>query len=171
MRPFIGHKGGLELIAELHGTAGHASDPRGTVNSIYYAARLIRLIEEKAKSLAARPNAQSQFDPPYSTLSVGRLEGGVARNIIPSSCRFLYHLEVLLVLLSHLRFQHVALLLYANNIILLDLLSMLVDALDSHMLCLHLQGRRCLRFDLDRYTSDDLRRVVQPSFDQVHQQS
>ena len=35
MRPFIGHKGGLELIAELHGTAGHASDPRGTVNSIY----------------------------------------------------------------------------------------------------------------------------------------
>lgn len=95
MRPFIGHKGGLELIAELHGTAGHASDPRGTVNSIYYAARLIRFIEEKAKSLAARPNAQSPFDPPYSTLSVGRIEGGEARNIIPSSCRFLWEIRPL----------------------------------------------------------------------------
>ena len=41
MKPFIGHKGGLELIADIRGTAGHASDPRGTVNTLYYAARLI----------------------------------------------------------------------------------------------------------------------------------
>ena len=27
MQPFFGHKGGLELTAELRGTAGHASDP------------------------------------------------------------------------------------------------------------------------------------------------
>ena len=45
MKPFIGHKGGLELIAELHGTAGHSSDPRGSVNTLYYAARLISFIE------------------------------------------------------------------------------------------------------------------------------
>ena len=82
MRPFVGHKGQLELIAELHGTAGHASDPRGKLNSVYYAARLVSFIEEKARALAAQPNAQSPFDPPYSTLSVGQIEGGEARNII-----------------------------------------------------------------------------------------
>jgi acetylornithine deacetylase len=95
MRPFVGHKGQLELIAELHGTAGHASDPRGKVNSVYYAARLISFIEEKARALAAQPNAQSPFDPPYSTLSVGQIEGGEARNIIPNSCRFLWEIRPL----------------------------------------------------------------------------
>ena len=95
MRPFVGHKGQLELIAELHGTAGHASDPRGKVNSVYYAARLVSFIEEKARSLAAQPNAQSPFDPPYSTLSVGQIEGGEARNIIPNSCRFLWEIRPL----------------------------------------------------------------------------
>jgi acetylornithine deacetylase len=95
MQPFIGHKGGLEMIAELHGTAGHASDPRGTVNTIYYAARLISFIEAKAKALAAAPDPQSAFDPPYTTLSVGQIEGGEARNIIANSCRFLWEIRPL----------------------------------------------------------------------------
>ena len=95
MQPFIGHKGGLELIAEFHGTAGHASDPRGTVNTLYYAARLISFIEAKAKALAARPHPQSPFDPPFSTISVGKIEGGEARNIIPNSCRFLWEIRPL----------------------------------------------------------------------------
>jgi acetylornithine deacetylase len=28
------------------------------------------------------------FDPPYTTLNVGRIEGGTAKNIIAGSCRF-----------------------------------------------------------------------------------
>jgi len=95
MQPFVGHKGGLEMIAELRGTAGHASDPRGTVNALYYAARLISFIEAKAKALAAKPRLGSPFDPPYSTLSVGRIDGGEARNIIANSCRFLWEIRPL----------------------------------------------------------------------------
>ena len=95
MQPFIGHKGGLEMTAELHGTAGHASDPRGAVNAIYYAARLIDFIEAKAKALAAAPDPQSAFDPPYTTLSVGQIEGGEARNIIANHCRFLWEIRPL----------------------------------------------------------------------------
>ena len=95
MKPFIGHKGGLELIAELRGTAGHASDPRGKVNTLYYAARLISHLEEKAKILAANPSEQTPFDPPYTTISVGHIEGGEARNIIADKCRFLWEIRPL----------------------------------------------------------------------------
>ena len=95
MQPFIGHKGGLEMTAELHGTAGHASDPRGAVNTIYYAARLINFIEAKARALAAAPDPQSAFEPPYTTLSVGKIDGGEARNIIANNCRFLWEIRPL----------------------------------------------------------------------------
>ena len=95
MQPFIGHKGGLEMTAELHGTAGHASDPRGKVNTIYYAAVLINFIEAKAKELAAAPDLQSAFEPPYTTLSVGQIDGGEARNIIANNCRFLWEIRPL----------------------------------------------------------------------------
>ena len=95
MRPFIGHKGGLELVAEIRGSAGHASDPRGKVNAIYYAARLISFIEQVSDRLAATPVIESPFDPPYTTLSVGQIEGGEARNIIPDYCRFLWEIRPL----------------------------------------------------------------------------
>ena len=95
MRPFIGHKGGLELVAEIRGSAGHASDPRGKVNAIYYAAQLIGYIEQIANQLADAPVTVSPFDPPYTTLSVGHIEGGEARNIIPDYCRFLWEIRPL----------------------------------------------------------------------------
>jgi len=88
MRPFVGHKGGMELIAEITGTPGHASKPGGRVNAIYYAAKLIDFINQTAADIASRPVAGSPFDPPYTSLSVGRIEGGEARNVIPANCRF-----------------------------------------------------------------------------------
>jgi len=88
MRPFIGHKGIMELSAEITGTAGHASKPAGTVNAIYFAARLIDFINQLAAEIANQGDADSPFDPPYTSVSVGRIEGGEARNIIPASCKF-----------------------------------------------------------------------------------
>jgi len=88
MRPFVGHKGGMELIAEITGTPGHASKPGGRVNAIYYAAKLIDFINQTAADIASRPVVGSPFDPPYTSLSVGRIEGGEARNVIPANCRF-----------------------------------------------------------------------------------
>lgn len=95
MTPFIGHKGGLELITDIYGNAGHASDPRGKVNALYYAARMITHIEDTAAELAAKPVLNSPFDPPYSTLSVGQITGGEARNIIAEKCRFLWEIRPL----------------------------------------------------------------------------
>ena len=95
MKPFIGHKGGLELIADIRGTAGHASDPRGKVNTLYYAARLISHLEDKALALASQTRYNTPFDPPYTTISVGHVKGGEARNIIADHCRFLWEIRPL----------------------------------------------------------------------------
>lgn len=83
-----GHKGGYEMRAEIHGSAGHASDPRRGANAIFIAARLIARIEEIGRELAKDPDPDSPYDPPWATVSVGAIRGGEARNIIAGHCAF-----------------------------------------------------------------------------------
>ena len=93
MQPFNGHKGGLELITKIKGSSGHASDPIGKVNALYFAARLISFIETIGKELAKLPIKDCDFKPPYTTLSVGHIRGGEARNIIPNQCEFKWEIR------------------------------------------------------------------------------
>jgi len=95
MKPFNGHKGGMQLVTRICGKAGHASRPGGGVNAIYAAARLIAFIEDLATECAASPVAGSSFDPPFSTLSVGTVAGGEARNIIAGECRVDWEIRAL----------------------------------------------------------------------------
>ncbi|MGC6453940.1 MAG: acetylornithine deacetylase [Candidatus Puniceispirillaceae bacterium] len=88
MAPVSGHKGGMELVTHIHGAAGHASKPAEGANAIFAAARMITFIEALARNCAAAPHQGSPFDPPCSTLSVGTIRGGEARNVIPDSCSF-----------------------------------------------------------------------------------
>lgn len=88
MTPIDGHKGGMELVTHVRGAAGHASKPAQGVNAIFAAARIIDFINRTAAECAACPAADSPFDPPCTTLSVGTIRGGEARNIIPDSCSF-----------------------------------------------------------------------------------
>ena len=88
MTPINGHKGGMELVTHVRGTAGHASKPGQGVNAIFAAARIIEFINETAATCAGQPASGSPFDPPFTTLSVGTIRGGEARNIIPDSCSF-----------------------------------------------------------------------------------
>tara|TARA_B100000989_G_scaffold280090_1_gene243247 strand:+ start:611 stop:1813 length:1203 start_codon:yes stop_codon:yes gene_type:complete len=86
MQPFVGHKGGMELTTVVTGTSGHASQPAGMVNAVYYAARLVDFMRSCADDLAAAPIEGSPFNPPHTSLSVGVIRGGEARNIIPDRC-------------------------------------------------------------------------------------
>ena len=90
-----GHKGGFEMTTTIRGLEAHASDPRNGVNAIEYAARYIGFLRQVARELENGADAESPFDPPYSTISVGRIEGGVARNIIAGSCTFDWELRPL----------------------------------------------------------------------------
>ena len=79
------HKGGYRFRTEITGQAAHSSKPQLGASAIFAAADLaqeLRRIEERLKAKQQNP----RFDPPYSSISIGMIEGGVAHNIIPPSC-------------------------------------------------------------------------------------
>ncbi len=87
LRPGIAGKGyGLARI-RVEGREAHSAFPRQGISAITVAARFITRIE----SLVARwSNASdSLFDPPRTTVNVGLIEGGTAKNIIAGACSFL----------------------------------------------------------------------------------
>ncbi|WP_127144105.1 acetylornithine deacetylase [Pelagibacterium montanilacus] len=77
-----GHKGCCEYTTSFTGLEGHGSMPDNGVNAVEYAARFIAKLMELAEELKARSPTSGRFDPPYSTIQVGRISGGIARNII-----------------------------------------------------------------------------------------
>ncbi|HSJ95554.1 MAG TPA: M20/M25/M40 family metallo-hydrolase [Myxococcota bacterium] len=79
LRVVTHHKGIAELRLEARGAACHSSDPDGGRNAIYAIARAALELEALAGRLATRP------DPALgpATLSVGRVGGGQAFNIVP----------------------------------------------------------------------------------------
>jgi acetylornithine deacetylase len=86
MRIIEGHKGCCEYTTIFTGFEGHASQPDKGVNAVEYAARFISRLLEIGEQMRGRAPAGSRFDPPWSTVQVGRIAGGIARNIIAGTC-------------------------------------------------------------------------------------
>ncbi|WP_172327589.1 acetylornithine deacetylase [Mangrovicoccus sp. HB161399] len=84
MQVIEGHKGCCEYTVTFEGTAGHGSAPERGVNAVEYAARYVARLLELRGELVARAPEGSRFDPPWSTINVGGLHGGVAHNVIAS---------------------------------------------------------------------------------------
>lgn len=95
MRPVLGHKGKLAMRCEVHGAACHSAYAPQGVNAIEYAARLIGKLGEIGTRLAAVERHDSRFDPPYSTVQTGVIQGGRALNIVPAECRFDFEMRAL----------------------------------------------------------------------------
>jgi len=88
LKPVIGHKGKLAMRCTVRGAPCHSAyAPRG-VNAIEYAAKLIDRLGGFAQTLAEPERHDSRFDPPYSTVQVGLIQGGSALNIVPEQCSF-----------------------------------------------------------------------------------
>ncbi len=86
MRVIEGHKGCREYTVEFTGLEGHGSLPHLGVNAVEYAVRYIsRLMDLREELKNSTPKA-SRFDPPYSTIQIGRISGGVAHNVIAGDC-------------------------------------------------------------------------------------
>ncbi len=90
MRPVTGHKGGKAYDLAIHGYEIHSSLMDRGVSAIHEAARLIQWSNDRnAENAAAAPSEMAAiFDPPFTTLHVGRIEGGTAHNITAADCRF-----------------------------------------------------------------------------------
>ena len=86
MRLIEGHKGCYEYSVAFTGLEGHGSLPDLGVNAVEYAVRYVARLMELRETLRERAPKDSRFEPPWTTLQVGRLSGGVAHNIIPGHC-------------------------------------------------------------------------------------
>ncbi|MCF2903398.1 acetylornithine deacetylase [Octadecabacter sp. CECT 8868] len=82
MRIIEGHKGCCEYTAEFVGLEGHGSAPDLGVNAAEYATRYVTRLLELRQDLIERSPPDSPFAPPWSTINIGRISGGVAHNVI-----------------------------------------------------------------------------------------
>lgn len=80
------HKGMHEFTTTITGREGHASLPAHGVNAVHIGARYVSQLLELASALEGRAPVTSPFDPPHSTISVGTINGGMARNVIAAEC-------------------------------------------------------------------------------------
>ena len=86
MKIIDSHKGCYEYTTYFEGLAGHSSQPQKGVSAVEYAARYVNKLVELRKKLKEREPKNSIFDPPYSTLQVGGIFGGIAHNVIADKC-------------------------------------------------------------------------------------
>ena len=90
MTMVVAHKGIAVYRCRVHGKSAHSSlTPQG-VNAISYASRLICYVDTLAEEISQRDDNDPLFDVPYSTLSVGTIQGGTATNIVPNLCEFTF---------------------------------------------------------------------------------
>jgi acetylornithine deacetylase len=69
----------------VHGREAHSAFPDRGRSAIRDAARVLERLDDVAQQLASHTN--SDFDPPFTTLNAGLIQGGAAKNIIPGECR------------------------------------------------------------------------------------
>ena len=86
MRAVQAHKGCHEYSTYFTGLAGHGSAPDKGVNAVEYASRYINKLMELRQELKKREPKNSLFTPPHSTLQIGGIRGGLARNVIADQC-------------------------------------------------------------------------------------
>ena len=87
MKIIDAHKGAYEYTTFFEGLAGHSSQPHKGVSAVEYAAKYVNKLIELRQDLKDRVPKDSIFTPPYSTLSIGGIFGGIAHNVIADKCQ------------------------------------------------------------------------------------
>ncbi len=95
MRVVNSHKGIRTFTTEVTGLETHSSTPHLGVNAIDVAVQLINYLHMLRAQMQALGDASGRFDPPYTSIHVGVIEGGTALNIVPRRCRFQWEIRPL----------------------------------------------------------------------------
>ncbi len=82
------HKAIVTYRTVVHGHEAHSSKPYLGANAVETACDLVTELYRFAAQLALQGDASGRFDPPASTIEVGVIHGGTARNILAKQCAF-----------------------------------------------------------------------------------
>ena len=95
MQAVTAHKGKLGFRVTAHGLEAHSSLAPIGVNAIYMAADLIAAIRTLQKDIAERGVRDGDYEVAYTTLHVGKMQGGEVMNIVPNRCTFDFEIRYL----------------------------------------------------------------------------
>ncbi|MBL0403850.1 acetylornithine deacetylase [Microvirga aerilata] len=82
------HKSVVTFTTTVHGFEAHSSKPYLGASAVMTAADMIAELNRIGDEMMERGDTSGRFDPPYTTVHVGVISGGTARNIISKSCSF-----------------------------------------------------------------------------------
>ena len=86
MRLATGHKGKIAARATCCGVEGHSALAPKALNAIHLACDFVGFIRQSQQEIVEAGSWDEGYDVPYTTLHVGRIEGGTALNIVPGKC-------------------------------------------------------------------------------------
>jgi acetylornithine deacetylase len=95
MRVTSGHKGMTRLRTTVTGREAHSSRPDLAVSAVMVAGRMIAHLAALAEAARANADPRSPFLPPYTTIHVGQVSGGIAPTIVARSCEFRWDIRTL----------------------------------------------------------------------------
>ena len=86
LKPIRAGKGYSLAEVIVKGREAHSAYPALGASAVFRAARLINRLESIAAQI--QENQHDAFDPPFTTLNIGLIRGGSAKNVLAGECRF-----------------------------------------------------------------------------------
>ena len=86
MQVATGHKGKLAARALCKGREGHSALAPLALNAIHLGCDFVRALRDEQDRLAREGARDGDYDIPYTTVHVGKINAGVALNIVPNLC-------------------------------------------------------------------------------------
>jgi acetylornithine deacetylase len=80
------HKSVVTYHTVVHGFEAHSSKPALGASAVMAAGDLVAGLNLIADAMVERGDPSGRFDPPYTTVHVGKIQGGTARNILARTC-------------------------------------------------------------------------------------
>ena len=88
MKVVTGHKGLCSVKVEIEGLEAHSSKVEDGACAVTHAVPLMQYLVDAADAWRGNAPADSPFDPPYGTITIGQMEGGTASNILARKAWF-----------------------------------------------------------------------------------
>ena len=86
MQVATGHKGKVALRATCIGREGHSALAPMALNALHLGADFLNAVRALQADVAENGLRDGDYDVPYTTLHVGKFNGGVQVNIVPNRC-------------------------------------------------------------------------------------
>jgi acetylornithine deacetylase len=87
------HKSVTTFTTRVRGFEIHSANLTRGVSAVHVACKLVCELDRLGEELRATGDPSGRFDPPFSTIHVGVIHGGTARNIVAKDCEFLWEVR------------------------------------------------------------------------------